>query len=53
MIRIKCKHRAMSARLLVDPADQPKPPVGSDDCNPIPQTKPPDLKKPEKCPASD
>ena len=33
----------------VDPADQPKPPVGSDKCDPIPPTKPPDWKKPEKC----
>ena len=33
----------------VDPADQPKPPVGSDRCDPIRPTKPPDWKKPEKC----
>ena len=33
----------------VDPADQPKPPVGSDKCDPIPPTKPPDWKEPEKC----
>lgn len=32
-----------------DPADQPKPPVGSDKCDPIPPTKPPHWDKPEKC----
>lgn len=34
----------------VDPADQPKPPVGSDKCDPIPPTKPPVWKEPEPCP---
>ena len=33
----------------VDPADHPKPPVGSDKCDPIPPTKPPVWKEPEKC----
>jgi hypothetical protein len=31
------------------PADQPKPPVGSDKCDPIPPTKPPVWTEPEPC----
>jgi len=34
----------------VDPADQPKPPVGSDKCDPIPQPCPPKWTEPTPCP---
>ena len=33
----------------IDPADQPKPPVGSDKCKPFPEPDPPDWKKPDPC----
>jgi hypothetical protein len=36
-----------------DPADQPHPPGGGDECEDIPTSKPPELKPPEKCPEPD
>lgn len=37
----------------VDPAPQPKPPANGDACGKLPETTPPDLKKPEPCPEPD
>ena len=35
------------------PAWQPNPPSDGKDCKPLPETKPPELKEPEKCPPPD
>lgn len=35
------------------PARQPNPPSDGDDCKPLPETKPPELKEPENCPPPD
>jgi hypothetical protein len=35
------------------PAEQPKPPHCGEECAPLPESKPPDLKKPDPCPEPD